>query len=80
MVDNPITLHTSTYFHRRQSMKTIVTTLAVASLIATAAVAKTNRANHVDRSDIYQSDSLGYQSYPNPDRGPYPSPRGSAYY
>jgi hypothetical protein len=61
-------------------MKTIVTTLAVASLVATAAVAKTNRANHEGGSPIYQSESQGYQSYPNPDRGPYPAPRGSAYY
>jgi hypothetical protein len=56
-------------------MKTLVITLAVASLVATSAVAKTNmHTNHADRSNIYQSDSLGHQSYPNPDRGPYPTP------
>jgi hypothetical protein len=55
--------------------------LAVASLVATSAIAKTPvHAKHVDRSDIYQSDSLGYQSYPNPDRGPYPAHVGPAYY
>jgi hypothetical protein len=56
-------------------MKTLVITLAVASLVATSAVAKTRtQTNHVDHSNIYQSDSLGHQSYPNPDRGPYPTP------
>jgi hypothetical protein len=56
-------------------MKTLVITLAVASLVANSAVAKTKlHTNHVDRSNIYQSDSLGHQSYPNPDRGPYPTP------
>ena len=56
-------------------MKTLVITLAVASLVATSAVAKTKlHTNHVDSSNIYQSDSLGHQSYPNPDRGPYPTP------
>ena len=25
-------------------------------------------------------ESQGSQSYPNPDRGPYPTPRGAAYY
>jgi hypothetical protein len=28
----------------------------------------------------YESYSQGSQSYPNPDRGPYPTPRGAAYY
>ena len=66
---------------KETSMKTLIATLAVASLVATSAIAKTPvNAKHVDRSDIYQSDSLGYQSYPNPDRGPYPSFRGAAYY
>jgi len=56
-------------------MKTIIT-LAFASLVATSAVAKTEKVptTHVDRSNIYQSDSLGHQSYPNPDRGPYAAP------
>jgi hypothetical protein len=26
---------------------------------------------------IYESNSLGRQSYPNPDRGPYPAPCGT---
>jgi hypothetical protein len=59
-------------------MKTLIAALAVASLVATSAVAKTEvHTNHVDRSHIYESESLGYQSYPNPDRGPYPVPCGS---
>jgi hypothetical protein len=51
-------------------MKTIIATLVFASLIATSAIAKTEKGNttHVDRSNIYQSDSLGHQSSPNPDR------------
>jgi len=50
-------------------MKTLITTLALASLVATSAVAKTAvHAGHVDRSNIYESDSLGHQSFPNPDR------------
>jgi hypothetical protein len=28
----------------------------------------------------HESYSQGSQSYPNPDRGPYPTPRGAAYY
>jgi hypothetical protein len=56
-------------------MKILVITLAAASVVATPAVANTKmHAKHVDRSNIYQSDSLGHQSYPNPDRGPYPAP------
>jgi hypothetical protein len=41
-------------------MKTIIATLVFASLIATSAIAKTEKGNttHVDRSNIYQSDSL----------------------
>jgi hypothetical protein len=44
--------------------------LMFASLVATSAVAKTEKGNTapVDRSNIYQSDSLGHQSSPNPDR------------
>jgi hypothetical protein len=56
-------------------MKILVITLAVTSVVATSAVANTKmHTKHVDRSNIYQSDSLGHQSYPNPDRGPYPAP------
>ena len=51
-------------------MKTIIAISVFASLVATSAFAKTEKDNttHVDRSNIYQSDSLGYQSYPNPNR------------
>ena len=51
-------------------MKTIIAISAFASLVATSAVAKTEKGHttHVDRSNTYQSDSLGHQSYPNPDR------------
>ena len=49
-------------------MKTIIAILAFASLVATSAVAKTEKAHTADRSNIYHSDSLGHQSYPNPDR------------
>jgi len=49
-------------------MKTIIAILAFASLVATSAVAKTEKGHTTDRSNIYQSDSLGYQSYPNPNR------------
>jgi hypothetical protein len=49
-------------------MKTLITTLALASLVATSALAKTVHATHVNGSNLYQSDSLGHQSYPNPDR------------
>jgi hypothetical protein len=59
-------------------MKTLITTLAVASLVATSAIAQKGvDTNHVDRGHIYQSESLGHQSYPNPDRGPYEVPCGS---
>ena len=51
-------------------MKTIIAISVFASLVATSAVAKTEKDNttHVDRSNIYQSDALGHQSYPNPNR------------
>jgi len=49
-------------------MKTIIAILAFTSLVATSAVAKTEKGQTTDRSNIYQSDSLGYQSYPNPNR------------
>jgi hypothetical protein len=49
-------------------MKTLITTLALAALVATSAVAKTVQTNHADRSNIYDSESLGHQSFPNPDR------------
>ena len=49
-------------------MKTIIITLALASLVATSAVAKIVHAKPVDHGNVYQSESLGHQSYPNPDR------------
>jgi len=49
-------------------MKTIIAILAFASVVATSAVAMTEKGHTTDRSNIYQSDSLGYQSSPNPDR------------
>jgi hypothetical protein len=49
-------------------MKNLIAILAFASLAATSAIAKTEKGPTTDRSNIYQSDSLGYQSSPNPDR------------
>jgi hypothetical protein len=50
-------------------MKTLISTLALASLVATSAVAKTAvHTKHIDHSNVYESDSLGHQSFPNPDR------------
>ena len=49
-------------------MKTIIAILAFTSLVATSAIAKNEKGQTTDRSHIYQSDSLGYQSYPNPNR------------
>ncbi len=51
-------------------MKTIIAISVFASLVATSAIAKTEKGHTtpVDRTNIYQSDSLGHQSQPNPDR------------
>jgi hypothetical protein len=51
-------------------MKTIIAISVFASLVATSAVAKTEKGHttNVDRTNMYQSDSLGHQSFPNPDR------------
>jgi hypothetical protein len=51
-------------------MKTIIAISVFASLVATSAVAKTDKGHttNVDRTNMYQSDSLGHQSFPNPDR------------
>jgi hypothetical protein len=51
-------------------MKTIIAILMFASFVATSAVAKTEKGDttRIDRSNVYQSDSLGNQSAPNPDR------------
>jgi hypothetical protein len=58
-------------------MKTLITTLAVASLVATSAIAKTAaQTNYADGGHIYRSS----QSHANPDRGPYPAFRGAAYH
>jgi hypothetical protein len=38
------------------------------------------RAGHHSPPGVYESYSLGGQSYPNPDRGPYPTPVGAAYF
>jgi hypothetical protein len=39
-----------------------------------------SRASYHLPPGVYASHSLGRQSYPNPDRGPYPTPRSSAYF
>jgi hypothetical protein len=57
-------------------MKTFITILVVASLVATSAIAKTAQTNYADGGHIYRSS----QSHANPDRGPYPAFRGAAYY
>jgi hypothetical protein len=63
-------------------LKAALSAVALAALVAVPAVAKSRSQQHTPpaSADIYQSDSLGSQSYPNPDRGPYPTPRGPAYY
>ena len=50
--------------------------LSAVAIAAGPAVAKSRAQPHTAPSsaDIYQSYSLGHQSYPNPDRGPYPTP------
>ena len=51
-------------------MKIIIAISVFACLVATSAFAKTAKVptNRVDPYDIYQSHSLGQQSFPNPDR------------
>ena len=49
-------------------MKTLVATMAIASLLATSAVANTVRRGHVDHDNMYHSYFQGSQSYGNPDR------------
>jgi hypothetical protein len=39
-----------------------------------------SRAGHRWPPGVYESYSLGRQSYPNPDRGPYPALPGAAYF
>jgi hypothetical protein len=76
----------------KSNLKVLLSTLGVAALLASPAIAKTERhapptavyhargfvasygaaeggfAKHVDHSNIYESDSLGHQPFPNPDR------------
>jgi hypothetical protein len=63
-------------------LKAALSAVALAALLAAPAVAKSRSQQHTAPASayIYESDSLGHQSYPNPDRGPYPTPRGPAYY
>ena len=56
-------------------MKTLITTLALASLFATSAVAKSGvhskHTKHVEPAyynNVYKLESLGRQWFPNPDR------------
>jgi hypothetical protein len=50
-------------------MKTLITTLVLTSLIATSAFANAAvHARHVDQSNVFESESLGHQSFSNPDR------------
>jgi hypothetical protein len=53
---------------RRPAMKTLITTLTLASLIASSALAETGRVRTRDANSIYQSYSQGNQTFPNPDR------------
>jgi hypothetical protein len=56
-------------------LRATLSALALAAIVAVPAVAK-SRSQHTSpgSTDVYQSYSLGHQSYPNPDRGPYPTP------
>jgi hypothetical protein len=49
-------------------MKTLITTLALASMVASAFANTAVHARHVDQSNTFESESLGHQSFPNPDR------------
>jgi hypothetical protein len=51
--------------HRRPAMKTVAIVLAVSTLVATSAVARTIK---VDNGNIYYSHAQGAQAYANPDR------------
>jgi hypothetical protein len=48
--------------------------LAALAVVPAAAKARTQHHSAPASTGIYQSYSQGYQSYPNPDRGPYPTP------
>jgi hypothetical protein len=57
-------------------LKVALSAVALAALVVVPAVAKSRTLQHTApvSTDIYQSYSQGHQSYPNPDRGPYPTP------
>jgi hypothetical protein len=63
----------STNTNTNTNLKIVLFAVALAALVAAPAVAKSRTQQHA-ATDIYQSYSLGHQSYPNPDRGPYPTP------
>jgi hypothetical protein len=69
------------------NLKVVLSAVALAAFVADPAVAKSRTQHHIAlapvysnntvvpaSTGIYQSYSLGNQSYPNPDRGPYPTP------
>jgi hypothetical protein len=57
-------------------LKVALSAVALAALVVVPAAAKsrTQLRTAPASTDIYQSYSQGHQSYPNPDRGPYPTP------
>jgi hypothetical protein len=57
-------------------LKVALSAAALDALAVVPAVAKVRTQQHTApvSTDIYQSYSQGHQSYPNPDRGPYPTP------
>jgi hypothetical protein len=57
-------------------LKVALSAVALAALVVVPAAAKSRTQQHTTpaSADIYQSYSQGHQSYPNPDRGPYPTP------
>jgi hypothetical protein len=60
------------------NLKVVLSAVAVAAFLAGPAVAKSHTQHHNTQAPastgIYQSYSVGHQWYPNPDRGPYPTP------
>ena len=61
-------------------MKTIITVLTLTILVASSALAQPSGVRG-DRTKLYQSNSLGNQTFPNPDRdfggGPYTPSNGA---
>ena len=49
-------------------MKTLITTLVLASLVASSSAKAGVHTRPVDQSDTFESESIGYQFFPNPDR------------